>query len=94
MESVKPANFYDRSHTDSLGREWGFVQKGRVSRNSFSYDHPWNQAKLVWVCRICGGEEPVKYKSVIHDEVIVPDPTSQLDQHDCDLTYVGQVMES
>jgi len=49
--------------------------------------------KLVWICTECGGEEPVKYDSFIHDEVIVPDPTAQLDAHDCDLSRVRQIMD-
>jgi hypothetical protein len=97
IESVKPASFHERFHEDSLGRKWDFVQKGKVHAHwatQYGPDHPWNQDKLVWVCTVCGGEEPVEYKNVIHDEVIVPDPTNQLDQHDCNLTYVSQVMDS
>lgn len=94
IETVKPASFHERFHEDSHGRKWDFVQKKRYGRNSFGYEHPWNRDKLVWVCTVCGGEEPVKYKSIIHDEVIVPNPSDQLDQHDCDLARVFQVMES
>jgi hypothetical protein len=57
-------------------------------------DSLWNEGRLVWVCTECGGIEPVMYDVVVHDEVIVPDPTDQLDLHDCDLTRVYQVMES
>lgn len=89
---VQKKGFHERFHVDSRGRRWDFVQRGRVYGN-VSADHVWNQDKLVWVCTSCGGEEPVRYEHMIHDEVTVKDPTAQLDAHSCDFERVRQVME-
>jgi hypothetical protein len=97
VRDLKKKGFHERFHDDSRGRRWDFVQKSGFSSRfaaDLPSDHPWNLGKLVWKCSECGGEEPIKYDSFIHDEVIVPDPTAQLDAHDCDLSRVRQVMDS
>ncbi len=56
---------------------------------------PWSTpTPLWWICTECDGLEPVKYDALVHDSVIVSDPSKQLDQHDCDLERVRQIMES
>jgi hypothetical protein len=97
MKEIVRKGSHERFHEDSKGRRWDFVQKERLHRRSaaqFPPDHPWNQGKLFWVCSECGGIEPVRYESFIHDEVTVPDPTAQLDLHDCGEEHVRQVMET
>lgn len=97
MKEVNGKGFHERFHEDSRGRRWDFVQRERLharSASQFSPDHPWNQGKLFWVCSECGTAEPVLYDHFVHDEVIVPDPTEQLDRHDCDEGRVRQVMET
>lgn len=94
---VQKKGFNERFHVDSRGRRWDFVQRERLHEEFGPYGasgRRWNEEKLVWVCRACGGEEPVRYEHLIHDEVTVRDPTEQLDAHSCDVERVRQVMES
>lgn len=97
MVEIDKKSFHERFHVDSKGRHWDFVQKARLKEEAGPYagvGRSWNEGKLVWKCLACGGEEPVRYNSFIHDEVIVPDPSEQLDAHDCEMVKVRQVMES
>lgn len=96
---IRKKGFHERFHVDSHGRRWNFVQKRRLKDEGSggpyaSVGRSWNEGKLVWICSSCGREEPVIYEHMVHDEVIVPDPTEQLDAHSCDLERVRQVMAS
>lgn len=93
MGDLDKRGFHDRWADDSRGRRFDFVQSGRVHRSTVGADAKFPQTALHWKCRACGCVESVKAKHLIHDEVLVEDPTAQLDAHDCDLARARQVME-
>lgn len=92
IREINKKSIHERFHMDSKGRRWTFTQKERMGRVLPANGHL-NDGKLVWTCSECECTEPIMYESMIHDEVIVPDPTKQLDLHDCDVARVRQVHE-
>lgn len=91
---IQKKGFHERFHVDSHGRRWNFTQVGRMLPGFRAASGQFNKDQLFWVCTECGGRENVKFEHFVHDEVTVPDPTDQLDAHDCDVERVRQVMES
>ncbi len=91
---IQGKGFHERFHIDSRGRRWNFVQKERLDPRFRGDMNGSLQKSVVWICTECDGVEPVKYDALVHDSVIVADPTKQLDKHDCDLERVRQIMES
>jgi len=93
---VQKKGFHERFHIDSRKRKWLFLQRGKLTDEAGpnSAGRAWNEGKLVWICTSCGGVEPVRYDYLVHDEATVPDPTEQLDAHDCDLERIRQVMDA
>jgi hypothetical protein len=85
MIDIEKKGFHERFHIDDKGRRWNFVQK-----DSPLLHLPW----LFWVCTVCQGEELVQYEHIVHDEVVVKDPTDQLNQHDCDVEHCRQVLQT
>lgn len=95
MDDFTKKGPFDRDVTDSTGRTFTFTQADS--------GEPWAKRRwqsggqkkdmFYWRCHRCGGKEPVVSSGLVHDELMVPDPKSQLDAHDCEAEIVRTVME-
>lgn len=104
FRKIMKKGFNERFEVDSNGRRFDFVQQNQLNswaaklgQNKgtphLNFQPASDDTSLVWVCSECGCRIPVIFDAFVHDEVTVPDPTEQLDQHDCDVEEVRKIME-
>lgn len=84
---------FEREVFDSSGRKFTFTQVPFGGRRRLTFRTPDAYKQFQWLCFSCGAHLPVQVSSFVHDEVVVADPTEQLDAHDCDEHRVQEIMD-